>query len=66
MFDRDGDGTITSNELGVVMRSLGQSPTEAELQDMINEVDQDGMSVSLIIYLVSYLYLSIFISIYRF
>jgi hypothetical protein len=40
---QDGDGTITSKELGTVMRSLGQNPTEAELQDMVNEVSRTGM-----------------------
>jgi hypothetical protein len=35
-------GQITTKELGTVMRSLGQNPSESELQDMIDEVDADN------------------------
>merc|ERR1719449_471521 len=42
LFDKDGDGTITADELGVVMRSLGRKPTMEELKAMIAEVDDDG------------------------
>lgn len=42
LFDRDGDGTVDVDELGTVMKSLGQEPTEQEIRDMISEVDNDG------------------------
>ena len=42
IFDKDRDGYITTKELGDIMKNLGQTPSEAELQDMINEVDIDG------------------------
>ena len=45
LFDADGDGTITIDELGSVMKSLGQNPSDSELRDMINEVDTDGDGV---------------------
>jgi len=41
VFDADGSGVISVEELGHVMRSLGQSPNETELRDMIKEVDVD-------------------------
>ena len=45
LFDKNGDGTITVNELGTVMRSLGNNPTDGELQDMINWIDKDASGV---------------------
>ena len=42
LFDKSGDGTITTKDLGTVIRALGKNPTEAELQDIINEVDPNG------------------------
>jgi len=42
LFDKSGDGTITTKDLGTVIRALGKNPTEAELSDIINEVDPNG------------------------
>ena len=42
LFDKDGDGNITTKELGTCMRSLGQNPTEAEIAELICEVDVEG------------------------
>ncbi|MCM0590020.1 MAG: EF-hand domain-containing protein [Gloeotrichia echinulata DVL01] len=41
VFDTDGSGVISASELGQVMRSLGQSPSDTDLRDMIKEVDVD-------------------------
>lgn len=42
IFDTDGSGAISPAELAVVMRSLGQSPTDAQVRGLIEEVDTDG------------------------
>ena len=41
VFDIDGDGSITVEELGNVMRSLGEDPTDEELATIIRTVDYD-------------------------
>ncbi|XP_785552.4 calmodulin-alpha-like, partial [Strongylocentrotus purpuratus] len=41
LFDKDGDGKITTKELGTMMKSLGENTTEAGLKDMLKEVDAD-------------------------
>ncbi|KAJ6356708.1 hypothetical protein OIU78_004746 [Salix suchowensis] len=41
-FDVNGDGKISSAELGSIMANLGHQATEDELQTMITEFDADG------------------------
>jgi len=42
MFDSDGGGDISTAELGTVMKMLGQNPSREELDEIIEEVDEDG------------------------
>jgi calmodulin len=45
VFDKDGTGDITASELGEVMRELGLNPSEAELRDLVSEVDVNNDGV---------------------
>ena len=42
VFDKDGDGTITTKELGEVLRNMGHNPSDGDLDEMLKEVDEDG------------------------
>ncbi|CAM6093132.1 unnamed protein product [Calypogeia fissa] len=42
LFDKDGDGLISVEELGAVMQSFGIKPREAELRELIDGVDTNG------------------------
>uniref|UniRef100_G3PXP3 Calcium binding protein 7b n=1 Tax=Gasterosteus aculeatus aculeatus TaxID=481459 RepID=G3PXP3_GASAC len=42
VFDRDGNGFISKQELGMAMRSLGYMPNEVELEVIIQRLDIDG------------------------
>ena len=44
IFDRDGDGTISTRELGTALRALGQNPSDAEVTGIIKtfDVSNDG------------------------
>ncbi|KAM4828520.1 calmodulin-alpha-like [Thomomys bottae] len=41
-FDKNGDGKINTEELGEVMKAVGQNLTEAELKELIARLDTDG------------------------
>jgi calmodulin len=39
LFDKNSNGTITSAELGTVLRSLGSNPTEEELGKLVSDIN---------------------------
>ena len=41
LFDRDGNGKIDARELGTLIRSMGENPTETEVQALIKSVDEN-------------------------
>lgn len=42
VFDKDGNGFISAQELRQVMASLGEKLSEEELDEMMREADVDG------------------------
>eukprot|EP01080_Neovahlkampfia_damariscottae_P000227 gene227-4473_t len=44
LFDKDGDGTISSNEIGIVMKALGENPTDDQIANCLSEMEttEDG------------------------
>ena len=42
VFDTDGNGSITADELRQIFNNLGEKLTEEEIADMIEEADTDG------------------------
>jgi len=40
-FDQDGDGHITVSEISAVLKTIGESATDAEIKKMIVDVDMD-------------------------
>ena len=48
IFDKNGDDKISTSELGAVLSSLGQEPSDDKIQQMIKEYDADGKIASLL------------------
>lgn len=44
LFDRDSDGYVSSDEVGVVIRSLGGIVTDAEIKELVQQFEEkNGM-----------------------
>lgn len=42
VFDKDGSGTIDTEELRHLMKSIGEDLTDEQIEEMIREADKDG------------------------
>ena len=42
VFDQDGDGQISLDDLRSFMESIGEKLSEAQLQEIISEIDTNG------------------------
>lgn len=42
MFDRDGNGIISKDELGFILRNFGNVQNETDIEDFLHEADLNG------------------------
>ncbi|KAL9629675.1 MAG: hypothetical protein Q9164_006772, partial [Protoblastenia rupestris] len=42
VFDKDGSGHISADELRSLMRSIGEDLTDQDIEEMVKEADKDG------------------------
>ena len=42
VFDKDGNGTISADELRSLMKSIGEELTDQDIDEMLKEADKDG------------------------
>ena len=62
MFDKNKDGKISCEELGVVLRTLGHRYSQEEIQEMIKNADKNGEKVSEIFDITACHFFSFYIS----
>jgi len=45
LFDKNNTGTVPTSDLGTLMRAMGSNPTQAQLKDLVNEIDARGSGI---------------------
>ena len=48
----DRNGVVPIKKIGLLMKKLGENPSQEEIQDMVNEVDKDGTGFIRIFYFI--------------